>query len=140
MNLNQKKMKHVLLIIVVIGIAAILQSNVMLLKNVEKNNNYSSNIEMPEDVKAIVDNSCYGCHNKESRNEKGKEKFKWDGLDELSKAKQVAAMEGIIEVMKEDAMPPEKFREKYPDNVPTKKDSKRLLKWADEQASKIMGE
>ena len=79
-------MKNVSVILGVIAIAAILQSNVMNINSIEENNFRTSKIEMPEDIKTIVDKSCYGCHNKESRSEKGKEKLKWDALDEISKA------------------------------------------------------
>jgi len=132
-------MKHVLIFLTVIGLAALLQSNLLLIDPAESNEYQVSKMDMPENIKAIVDNSCYGCHNTESRNEKGKEKFKFDVLDDLSKAKQVAALEAVIEVMKEDAMPPKKFKEKYPDNVPSKDDSKKLIEWADSQAEKILG-
>ncbi len=133
-------MKKVLIITVMVGIAAFLQSNVMLPTKAENSILDKSAIEMPDDVKAVVDKSCFGCHNKDSRNEKGKDKFKWDELNELSKAKQVAALDGVIEVIKENEMPPEKFLEKYPDNAPSKADKKLLVKWANKQAEKILGE
>ena len=133
-------MRHVLIILGVIGITAILQSNVMIPNNNDANNIRKSKIEMPADVKAVVDKSCFGCHHKESQNEKGRTKLSWDGLDDLSKAKQVAAMEAIIGVIKEDVMPPKKFKENYPDNVPSKDELKKVSDWANAQADKILGE
>ena len=133
-------MKHVLIILGVIGIAILLQSNMTLPNGNDVNNIRKSNIEMPADVKAVVDKACYGCHHKESRNEKGRAKLSWDGLDDLSKAKQVASMERIIEVIKEDAMPPKKFKENYPDNVPSKDELKKVTDWANAVADKILGE
>jgi hypothetical protein len=129
-------MKNVLFILVAAGLLIVFQSNMMIS---EKKTFRASEIEMPADIKTIVDKSCYGCHNTESRSEKGKAKLKWDKLNDLSKAKQVAVLETIIGAIKEDAMPPENFRERYPDNVPTKGDAKKLMEWADAQADKIMG-
>lgn len=130
-------MKNILIIAAMIGVAAILQSNSRLLNEAKIK---ASGIDMPDDVKAVIDKSCYGCHHKDSRNEKGKAKLQWDNLDELSKAKQVATMEGIIDVLKEDAMPPKKFKENYPDNIPSKEEIDKLIDWANDQAKKIMGE
>ena len=130
-------MKKILIISVLIGVTAILQSNSLLLNEAKIK---APGIDMPDDVKAVIDKSCYGCHHKDSRNEKGKAKLQWDTLDELSKAKQVATMEGIIDVLKEDTMPPKKFKENYPDNIPAKEEIDKLIDWANAQVKKIMGE
>jgi hypothetical protein len=37
-------------------------------------------LNMPADVKTIVDNSCYGCHHTDSKNDKGKKKLNFDSF------------------------------------------------------------
>jgi len=94
----------------------------------------------PEDVKAVIDNSCYGCHSEKGQSDKAKKALRWDTFGELSNAKKVAALDGIIEVMQNEEMPPGKFLEKYPDTKPSAKDVKTLIKWANKEADKLMGE
>ena len=48
--------------------------------------------DMPANVKAVVEQKCYGCHNAESKNEKGKAKLDWDAFEETKKSKQMATM------------------------------------------------
>jgi len=61
-----------------------------------------------------------------------------DQLTELSKAKLVAALDDIVEVLEENEMPPEKFLTKYPDKALTENEAKRLKEWANEAAEGLM--
>ncbi len=90
----------------------------------------NSNEITNEEVKSIIDNKCYGCHNSESKNTKGKKKLSFDKLDELSIYKQIGKYEGIHETITEGEMPPEKFLAKYPDKALTDKEKEALLSWA----------
>ncbi len=78
---------------------------------------------IPEGINSILDKSCFGCHNSESTNDKAKEKLLIDKLPDLSKAKLVAKLDGIAEIVGKNEMPPEKFLAKYPDKELTKRRS-----------------
>lgn len=94
--------------------------------------------EIPSDIQDIFDKSCFGCHNTDTQNDKGKKKLMIDKLANLSKAKLVGKLDGIIEAVKENEMPPEKFLEKYPDNKLTEEEAKKLMDWANNSAEELM--
>ena len=94
-------------------------------------------IEIPENINAIFEKSCFGCHNSESRNDKAKDKFMIDKLTKLKKSKLAAKLSEIGEVMEEGEMPPEKFAAKYPDKVPSAEDTKVLIEWANKTAEAL---
>jgi len=93
---------------------------------------------IPEDVNQIFEKSCFGCHNVEASSDKAKKKLLIDQLADLSKAKLVAKLGNIGEVVEENEMPPEKFLAKYPDNALTEDETKRLKEWAQEAADGLM--
>ncbi|MFY0686046.1 MAG: heme-binding domain-containing protein [Cyclobacteriaceae bacterium] len=95
-------------------------------------------LEYPEDVMAIIDNKCMGCHKPDSRNEKGKKALQWEKLLSLEKADLIATLDEMLEVLEEGSMPPEKMLEKYPDKELTKKETKTLRKWADSTLDDLM--
>lgn len=86
--------------------------------------------ELPAEVKAVVDQKCYGCHNVNSKNEKGKAKLDWDALTKMKKAKRMAAMDEINEVLTEGEMPPKKFLENKPEGALTEAELATLLAWS----------
>lgn len=88
------------------------------------------NAELPAEVKAVVDQKCYGCHNVNSKNEKGKAKLDWDALTKMKKAKRVATMDEINEVLTEGEMPPKKFLENKPEGALTEAELATLLAWS----------
>ena len=94
-------------------------------------------IEIPENINAIFEKSCFGCHNSESRNDKAKDKFMIDKLTKLKKSKLAAKLSEISEVMEQGEMPPEKFAAKYPDKVPSAEDTKILIEWANKTAESL---
>jgi cytochrome c553 len=91
-----------------------------------------------EDVNAILDNKCFGCHNVESKNEKGKKKLMIDQLSELSKAKLVAALGNISETVENGDMPPQKFLDNYPDKALTEEEAQAIKEWADNAADDLL--
>ena len=98
----------------------------------------SEDIEMPENVKSIVDNKCYGCHSAEGKSDKAKKALMWDDLSTLSKVKQISKLDDISEVVGEGEMPPAKFLENFPDKKLTEEESKVLIEWANNSANKIL--
>ncbi len=94
--------------------------------------------EVPENVQAIIDKSCFGCHNSDSKNEKGKKKLSWDLMLKGYKThKIIAKLSEIEEVLQKNEMPPEKFLAKYPDKKLSDKDREIMIEWARETAKKM---
>lgn len=85
---------------------------------------------LPADVKAIVQQKCYGCHNANSKNEKGKAKLDWDALEAAKKSKSMASMGKISEALTEGTMPPAKFLENKPEGKLTEAELATLMEWS----------
>lgn len=92
---------------------------------------------VPDDVQQILDKSCFGCHNSESKNIKGKGKLKFDQLGDLKLYKQVGKLTDIADVVKEGDMPPSKFLKNYPDRELTIEENERLVSWATDMAKQL---
>jgi len=86
--------------------------------------------ELPANVKAVVDQKCYGCHNANSKNEKGKAKLDWDAVDKMKKSKRMAAMGKIAEVLEKGEMPPKKFLENKPEAALSEAELATLVEWS----------
>lgn len=86
--------------------------------------------DMPANVKAVVDQKCYGCHNAESKNEKGKKKLDWDAFEASKRSKQIAAKGKILEVLENGDMPPAKFLENKPEGKLTAAELATLMDWS----------
>ena len=95
---------------------------------------------IPTDVQAIIDNSCYGCHNSESSSTKGKMKLNFDKLPTMKVSKQVGKLIKISKSVNKDKMPTEKFLNKYPDRALTEDDVTKITSWADGLANELSGE
>lgn len=93
--------------------------------------------ELPPNVKTIVEQKCYGCHNVESKSDKAKEKLDWDEFEASKKSKQLAKMKKINETLTEGDMPPAKFLERKPEGKLTADELATLLDWS---AGKKKGE
>lgn len=111
-------------------------------QNINSSTNYQpvagDEFSIPEDVNAILDKSCFGCHNVDTKNDKGKKKLMIDQLGDLSKAKLVGKLGEISDVVEANDMPPAKFLEKYPDKALTEDEIKILKGWADKTVEDLM--
>jgi uncharacterized membrane protein len=85
---------------------------------------------MPANVKAVVEKKCYGCHNAESKNEKGKAKLDWDAFEATKKSKQLATMGKINETLVKGEMPPAKFLENRPEGKLSEEELATLMDWS----------
>lgn len=94
-------------------------------------------INLPDNVKKIIQNKCFGCHNTDSKNDKAKDNLDFKSFDTLSKVKMINAYKEIGEVVEENEMPPEKFLNKYPDKKLTKDEAKVLMDWASKEAKTL---
>lgn len=86
--------------------------------------------DMPADVKAVVEQKCYGCHNAESKNDKAKAKLDWDAFEASKKSKQMATKGKIAEVLAKGDMPPAKFLEKKPEGKLSEEELATLTQWS----------
>lgn len=85
---------------------------------------------IPANVKAVIDQKCYGCHNANSKNDKGKAKLDWDALAKMKKAKRMAVMDEIAEVLEKGEMPPKKFLDFKPEAKLSESDLTTLKEWS----------
>lgn len=102
-----------------------------------KTNPQVPGFEIPQDVQAVIDNSCYGCHNSDSKNEKGKKKMMFDKLGELTKAKLVGKLAEIEEVVTKGDMPPEKVVTDHPEMALNEETANTLAGWAHRTATHL---
>ena len=95
-------------------------------------------LEIPDSVKEILDNSCWGCHNSESNNTKAKLKLKFDELNDLKVSKQVSKLNKIVKALDKGKMPPEKAINKNPDMALTPETKAELIDWAKSTSNELM--
>lgn len=93
---------------------------------------------MPDNVKAVIEKSCFGCHNTDSKNDKAKEKLDLKTFDALGKKEMIHALGEIAETVEENEMPPAKFLEKFPDKKLTDAEKKILIDWAKNEGKALM--
>ncbi len=93
--------------------------------------------EVPADVQQLIDNSCYGCHNSDSKNLKGKKKLSFDKMADLKIFKQIGKLEAISDVLTEGDMPPKKFLQKMPDAKMSTEEIALMGNWASDLAKKM---
>ncbi len=86
--------------------------------------------DMPANVKAVVEQKCYGCHNAESKNDKAKTKLDWDAFEASKKSKQMATKGKIAEVLEKGDMPPAKFLEMKPEGKLSDEELATLTQWS----------
>jgi len=95
-------------------------------------------IEFSKEVRAIIDLKCLGCHNPTAKNEKAKAKLQWDSLALYPKAKQIARLDDVIEVLEKGSMPPAKFLTYKPEAKLTEAEVKVLTDWANTTADRLL--
>lgn len=89
---------------------------------------------MPDDVKVIVEKSCFGCHNTASKNKDAKEELDFKKMENLSLIKKISTYKKIEETVENEDMPPQKFLNKYPDKKLSDLEKKRLIEWSKKEA------
>ena len=95
-------------------------------------------VEIPADVKAVIDNKCYMCHSPEGRSADAKADLLWDSIPSYPKAKLIAKLDKIIDVLNDGTMPPAKFVESQPKAAITAEESKLLKAWAEKTADGLL--
>jgi hypothetical protein len=99
---------------------------------------HQAGITFPADVKAVIDNKCYGCHSIDGKSEEAKEDMMWDSIPLYPKARQIAVLDDISEVLEKGKMPPEKMIEMHPEAALTPVQKDLLRNWAETTADDLM--
>lgn len=113
----------------------------------EKSQDYTTiktteGIEIPENVKAILDNKCMGCHSNDAKGGKSKMKMNFDKLTngEYNTGKIISKLGKINKMLSNDKMPPKKLLAKFPDKKLTAEESALILAWANSQKEALTSE
>ena len=94
-------------------------------------------LDIPDNVQGVIEKSCFGCHNADSKNDKGKKKLQFDQLGQLKTHKLVGKLTDIADVVSAGDMPPEKFLSHKPEATPTAVEKKILAEWAENTAKQL---
>ncbi len=94
-------------------------------------------IEIPAEVKAVLDNKCTGCHSNDAKGGKSKMKMNFDKFTngEYSTGKTISKLGKITKQLDKGKMPPKKYLDKYPDKKLTEEENQLLVNWASEQGA-----
>ena len=128
----------ILIVISAFTVAVFIQMNLNKNAGVLNTTETQEEYKFPKKVKAVIDKSCYGCHSVKGKSDDAKDALRWDQMGEYDKAKLVSVMDGIIEVVEKQEMPPKKMVEKKPDLKPTDKEYAALMKWAEKEADRLL--
>ena len=120
------------------GLFVVLFITTVSLNASEKSDPKKFEYDMPENVRAVVENSCFGCHNSDSRNEDARDELDFKTLNDLKAFKKIGTLRDIAEVMEEDEMPPKKFLEKYPERAPSEAEEKLLSDWVKKESQRLI--
>ncbi len=95
----------------------------------------SATSSIPDDVMAVVKNSCMGCH---ATGGKGMAmaKVNFSEWDTYPAAKQAKKAEAVCNVLTKGSMPPKSFRASHPEAVPTDAQKDMICKWSKSLAAK----
>jgi uncharacterized membrane protein len=96
--------------------------------------------EIPSEVKTIINNKCFDCHNSTSKNKKGKMKLNFDNLSALKIHKLIGKLDNIYETVEEGEMPPKKAIAKYPDLKLTSEEIETIKNWVNKEIKTLSGE
>lgn len=92
----------------------------------------------PENVNAVFQRACIGCHSTESMNDKAKDKLDLAKWEEYSTISKISKLNEIGKVVSEGAMPPAKFLERFPDKKLTEEEAKILADWSRQEAGNLV--
>lgn len=133
-------MRKLFFTILIAGVGLLFFNFTLPSEEVTTTSSKDNNIEFPENVQIILDNSCYGCHNSDSENQKSRDKLSFDKLNSIKTYKVIGKLTDIAEVLDEGEMPPKKFLAKYPEHAISDDDKEVLKKWAKDTAASLAGE
>jgi mono/diheme cytochrome c family protein len=91
----------------------------------------------PENVMAIIDAKCMGCHKPDAKSEKGRDALQWEMLPKMANDSLSHALNEILEVLEEGEMPPAKAIERFPNLKLTDEEITALTSWAESELDKL---
>ena len=137
-------MKNVTKVVMIVVVTFVISS----FTNIKSGEKYEAitTFQIPEHIQKIFKNSCYGCHNSDSKGEKSKMKFNIDKMTNgkysqkkiASKLRKISKL--VNETNEKKMMPPKKFLNHYPDKALSDDDKKALTEWANSQNELIKSE
>lgn len=104
-----------------------------------EDNKAKKSLKMPDNVKAIIDKSCYECHNTASKNDNAKQVLDFKKFDGLSTIRKIGALKHIGESVENAQMPPKRFLEKNPDKKLTDDKIKIITEWVKKESASLLG-
>ena len=96
-------------------------------------------ITFPEDVKAIIDAKCMGCHKPDARNEKARKKLQWVKVPKMNLKEQKSFLGDMSEVLEEGEMPPAKMLKRKPEMELTLEENRVLITWVEAEDKRVRG-
>lgn len=105
---------------------------------VSGNTNKEETSTWPEDVNRIIEKSCFGCHNTNTKNDDGREALDFQKINELSLIKKISTYSEIGKTIEKNEMPTKSFLDKYPEKALSEKEKKLLIDWSKKEAEKLV--
>jgi hypothetical protein len=103
-----------------------------------KNAGKQTAIGTPDNVKAVIDNKCYMCHSTKGRSQEARDHLMWDSIPLYPKAKLIAKLDDIIDVLDDGKMPPKKMVEMNPDAALSPEELLALRNWAQAASDSLL--
>lgn len=97
-------------------------------------------IELPDNIKEIVEAKCMNCHKPDARNEKAREKLQWVKVPDMNKEEQEHFVADMFEVMEEGKMPPARMVERFPEMKLSEDETKAFVAWLEKEEKRLKGE
>lgn len=94
--------------------------------------------DFPEEVSALLANSCYDCHSTGAEAEKAVKAMDFKIWDEYKLTRKITLLTKICEVIEEGDMPPGKHLKQYPEKALSADDVKLICKWTSKEAEKLV--
>lgn len=121
--------KSFVLLIAVSALFFIFQSSVLMT---------SPGPNSPDEVKEVLEMSCYDCHSNAAKGDKPKSALNFDAWEDYKLSKKISKLDAISEVLIEGKMPPEKYLKGNPDKALADDQKKLLVTWTEEMTAKLM--
>ena len=94
--------------------------------------------DFPDEVEAVLKNSCYDCHSNDASSKKGKLALNFDKWEGFKDTKKISKLNDICELVGEGKMPPGKYLANKPDRALTDAQKELICSWAEEESAKLM--
>lgn len=97
-------------------------------------------INCPDNIKAILERSCYDCHSNTAGNPVSKGKLNFSNWGEYTSAKKISKLEKICTEITENKMPKKKYLKKHPESKLSDADVTAICEWTQAESKIILGE